>query len=83
MGQAQHFEVYAGYQPATFARAIPGPNCVKGYNVTRAYGYRLAMTYVLDATPWVRFWLSAHFNQATTLLRRTRERSDSGPNWRK
>lgn len=26
-----------------------------------------------DATPWVRFCLIAHFNQATTLLRRTRE----------
>jgi Fic family protein len=26
-----------------------------------------------DASPWVRFCLIAHFNQATTLLRRTRE----------
>jgi Fic family protein len=26
-----------------------------------------------DARPWVRFCLVAHFNQATTLLRRTRE----------
>lgn len=45
-------------------------------------GYQAAMTYVLqggswhperDARPWIRFCLTAHYRQATTLLLRTRE----------